>query len=121
MVPIITKDNFSRVRGKSHTNITIVKRGNWSHNHIFSKCTKCGGMCFYKICQHCDNIDLVLNPKQKKLMRVASKKHRVILPCVDKCDNKRLMDDFNDCFTVQKDKTFFWFNDQENSSRLVHG
>jgi hypothetical protein len=55
-----------------------------------------------------------MNALKKIMIKKAKSRYKKILPC----GRRRKLDD---CFTVEKDKVFFWFNTEDQSTHVLHG
>lgn len=53
-----------------------------------------------------------MNEAEKALVRKALKKYKNIFPCGSKKT-------FDECFTKNKGKLFFWFNTEDHSSHIM--
>jgi hypothetical protein len=51
---------------------------------------------------------------EQSLIRKASEMHDTIYPCPHRVD-------FTNCFTRDKDRVYFWFNTEDQSTHIVMG
>lgn len=46
------------------------------------------------------------------VMEMAMKRYRMIYPCASRCD-------FSECFTIEGNRLFFWFNTEDDSTHVM--